>query len=150
MYHIDILTKRSSAIRPGTIHVQRIRWGHSPPQIQSSPSLLSNWERSCVDLSQTVFCFNAGMSRFFTVATLAVVSVSTVLCTPLPFEAEAIAKRQSITALSAAQISSFKPFTFFASAAYCEPSTTINWSCGGNAYFLKFWHWNLIRSSSSP
>jgi hypothetical protein len=40
-------------------------------------------------------------------------------------------KRQSITALSAAQISSFKPFTFFASAAYCQPSTTLTWTCGG-------------------
>ncbi|PPQ76610.1 LOW QUALITY PROTEIN: hypothetical protein CVT26_012749 [Gymnopilus dilepis] len=42
-----------------------------------------------------------------------------------------LTKRQSITALSAAQISAFKPFTFFASTAYCSPSTTITWSCGG-------------------
>ncbi|KAF8651855.1 hypothetical protein AX16_004629 [Volvariella volvacea WC 439] len=40
--------------------------------------------------------------------------------------------RQSITALSTAQISSFKPFTFFASTAYCSPSTTIKWNCGAN------------------
>jgi len=43
-----------------------------------------------------------------------------------------LSKRQSITALTAAQISAFKPFTFFASTAYCNPSTTINWSCGAN------------------
>jgi len=51
-----------------------------------------------------------------------------------------LSPRQSITALSASQISAFKPFTFFASTAYCNPSTTINWSCGancaGNADFI--------------
>ncbi|KJA28316.1 hypothetical protein HYPSUDRAFT_33656 [Hypholoma sublateritium FD-334 SS-4] len=41
-------------------------------------------------------------------------------------------KRQSITALSTAQITAFRPFTSFASTAYCSPSTTINWSCGSN------------------
>ncbi|TCD61802.1 hypothetical protein EIP91_007888 [Steccherinum ochraceum] len=40
--------------------------------------------------------------------------------------------RQAITTLATSQISMFKPFTFFASAAYCQPSTTINWSCGAN------------------
>ncbi|KAF8817628.1 lipase class 3 family protein [Phlegmacium glaucopus] len=43
-----------------------------------------------------------------------------------------LSKRQSITTLSSSQILSFKPFTFFASTAYCNPSTTINWSCGAN------------------
>jgi hypothetical protein len=43
-----------------------------------------------------------------------------------------VVKRQSITALSSSQISAFKPFTFFASAAYCQPSTTATWSCGAN------------------
>ena len=46
----------------------------------------------------------------------------------------AAAKRQSITALSSTQISAFKPFSFFASAAYCQPSTTINWSCGSTLF----------------
>ena len=77
------------------------------------------------------------MSRLFAIVALAAVSASTVLGTPLSLEAEAIGKRQSITTLSDAQVGSFKPFTFFASAAYCKPSTTINWNCGGNAYFFK-------------
>jgi hypothetical protein len=47
-------------------------------------------------------------------------------------------KRQSITALSSTQISSFTPFTFFASAAYCNPSTTINFTCGGTSSILSF------------
>ncbi|KAF8882766.1 Alpha/Beta hydrolase protein [Gymnopilus junonius] len=46
--------------------------------------------------------------------------------------ASGLSKRQSITALTTTQISTFKPFTFFASTAYCNPSTTINWSCGAN------------------
>ncbi|CAL1714447.1 unnamed protein product [Somion occarium] len=41
-------------------------------------------------------------------------------------------KRQTITALSAAQIASFKPFTFYASTGYCQPSATLTWSCGAN------------------
>lgn len=42
-------------------------------------------------------------------------------------------KRQAnpVTTLSPAQINEFAPFTHFASTAYCNPSTTINWSCGG-------------------
>ncbi|KAH8989451.1 lipase [Lactarius akahatsu] len=41
-------------------------------------------------------------------------------------------KRQGITALSSSQISSYAPFTHFASTAYCDPSSTISWSCGSN------------------
>ncbi|KAH9014453.1 lipase class 3 family protein [Lactarius pseudohatsudake] len=41
-------------------------------------------------------------------------------------------KRQDITSLSTSQVSSFAPFTHFASTAYCNPSTTVNWSCGSN------------------
>ncbi|KAA1468863.1 lipase [Dentipellis sp. KUC8613] len=44
----------------------------------------------------------------------------------------AITRRQAITTLSTAQVEAFKPFTFFASAAYCNPSTTLTWSCGAN------------------
>ncbi|TDL25795.1 lipase class 3 family protein [Rickenella mellea] len=41
-------------------------------------------------------------------------------------------ERASVTPLSGAQISAFKPFTFFASAAYCQPSATLAWNCGAN------------------
>ncbi|KIL69048.1 hypothetical protein M378DRAFT_118906 [Amanita muscaria Koide BX008] len=40
--------------------------------------------------------------------------------------------RQSITALSTSQINFFTPYTHFASAAYCQPSTTTSWTCGAN------------------
>ncbi|KAN0132755.1 alpha/beta-hydrolase [Lactarius tabidus] len=46
----------------------------------------------------------------------------------------AAVKRQSITPLNSGQISSYAPFTHFASTAYCNPSTTINWNCGGFLY----------------
>jgi hypothetical protein len=42
-----------------------------------------------------------------------------------------LSARQAITALTSAQISVFKPFTHFASTAYCQPSTTLAWNCGG-------------------
>ncbi|CAA7264954.1 unnamed protein product [Cyclocybe aegerita] len=41
-------------------------------------------------------------------------------------------RRQSITPLSSSEITAFRPFSYFASTAYCNPSTTINWSCGAN------------------
>jgi len=51
----------------------------------------------------------------------------------LSFASAVVLPRQgAVTALSTAQISAFKPYSFFASAAYCNPSTTINWSCGAN------------------
>ncbi|PPQ80915.1 hypothetical protein CVT25_014335 [Psilocybe cyanescens] len=66
-------------------------------------------------------------TSFITSALLS--SLSYVAAAPALVELSA---RQSITALTAAQISVFKPFTHFASTAYCQPSTTINWSCGAN------------------
>ncbi|KAI9440856.1 lipase [Lactarius indigo] len=39
--------------------------------------------------------------------------------------------RQGITTLSQAQIEDFKPYSFYAAAAYCNPSNTLTWSCGG-------------------
>ncbi|KAF8887329.1 lipase class 3 family protein [Infundibulicybe gibba] len=38
----------------------------------------------------------------------------------------------SIAPLVAPQISAYKPFTYFASTAYCAPSTTLSWNCGAN------------------
>ncbi|KAF8260710.1 lipase [Lactarius quietus] len=42
----------------------------------------------------------------------------------------AVTKRQGITTLSQAQIEAFKPYSFYAAAAYCNPSKTLSWSCG--------------------
>ena len=37
------------------------------------------------------------------------------------------------------------PFRFFASAAYCEPSTTINFSCGGTSSTFFVWIGGMIN-----
>ena len=42
----------------------------------------------------------------------------------------------SITPLNSSQVSSFKPFTHFASTAYCNPTTTVDWSCNGISFLL--------------
>lgn len=42
---------------------------------------------------------------------------------------------QTITALATSQIDAFSPYTYFAKAAYCTPSTTISWSCGGKSLY---------------
>ncbi len=36
----------------------------------------------------------------------------------------------TVTVLTDDQITAYKPYTFFAGAAYCQPSTTMNWDCG--------------------
>ena len=48
---------------------------------------------------------------------------------------QASASRQSVTALMTSQIDTFSPYTYFASAAYCTPSTTLSWSCGGKLLY---------------
>ncbi|KAI0825661.1 lipase [Irpex lacteus] len=41
-------------------------------------------------------------------------------------------RRQGVSPLSQDQISAFSPYTYYAAAAYCEPSTTLTWTCGTN------------------
>ena len=41
-------------------------------------------------------------------------------------------KRQSISVLSQSQVSVYKPYTRYASAAYCSAASTLTWSCGTN------------------
>ncbi|KIM44391.1 hypothetical protein M413DRAFT_352271 [Hebeloma cylindrosporum] len=40
--------------------------------------------------------------------------------------------RQGISTLSAEQVASYKPYTYYAGAAYCTPASTLAWSCGTN------------------
>ncbi|KAH9479276.1 Lipase [Psilocybe cubensis] len=46
----------------------------------------------------------------------------------LPVELEA----RATSVLSAATIASYKPYTYYASAAYCKPASTLAWNCGTN------------------
>ncbi|KAJ8454174.1 hypothetical protein ONZ45_g19406 [Pleurotus djamor] len=43
-----------------------------------------------------------------------------------------IESRASITALSSASINAFKPYSHYASTAYCQPAKTKTWTCGAN------------------
>ncbi|VDB87988.1 unnamed protein product [Peniophora sp. CBMAI 1063] len=44
----------------------------------------------------------------------------------------ASAAKGTVKALSGDQVSWYKPFTYFASATYCKPPTTLAWNCGVN------------------
>lgn len=50
----------------------------------------------------------------------------------LPLRREAFS---SFTTLSTDQITAFRPFSFYAAAAYCSPSTVLASSCGGTFEF---------------
>ncbi|GJJ11323.1 hypothetical protein Clacol_005555 [Clathrus columnatus] len=57
----------------------------------------------------------------------------TFVCLSVAQASAVVLPRQgAVTDLTTSQIDAFTTFTFFASAAYCQPSTTINWSCGAN------------------
>ena len=61
----------------------------------------------------------------FAATLLAALLIHVALSAPL------ITFRQSITTLTAAEISPYEPYAYFASAGYCSPSSTLSWSCGG-------------------
>ncbi|KLO07740.1 lipase class 3 family protein [Schizopora paradoxa] len=66
--------------------------------------------------------------------TLALLSTLVSFAAALPPLPRALESRQtqSIKTVASSQISTFKPYTFYASAAYCQPNTTLSWSCGAN------------------
>ncbi|EAU90656.1 lipase [Coprinopsis cinerea okayama7 len=41
-------------------------------------------------------------------------------------------RQADLVALSNAEIQAFRPFTFYASTAYCKPDAVLSWSCGAN------------------
>lgn len=55
------------------------------------------------------------------------------LCLSAPSTmAAAIKRRDEPSTLSASSISHFRPYTYYAAAAYCEPDDLLTWSCGAN------------------
>ncbi|KAF8872862.1 lipase [Infundibulicybe gibba] len=42
------------------------------------------------------------------------------------------AAKKGISTLTPAEVTKFKPYSFYASTAYCEPSKTRSWNCGFN------------------
>ena len=65
-----------------------------------------------------------------------------------------VVKRQNdITTLSSAMVNTFAPFTHFASTAYCNPSMTINWTCGSTSLTvstLNLDRWRTEGRSRQP
>jgi len=47
-------------------------------------------------------------------------------------EPELEARDAAPVQITAAAIAAFKPYTYYAAAAYCDPATTLVWDCGGN------------------
>lgn len=43
---------------------------------------------------------------------------------------------QDISFPSNGEIEEFKPYSFYAAAAYCDPADTLKWSCGGRCHRL--------------
>jgi hypothetical protein len=79
--------------------------------------------RTCTSSFQHIVVFASRIMVFLRYSASALALVGLV--------SAASVKRQAITPLSSSQISSYTAFTNFASTAYCKPSTTLNWSCGG-------------------
>jgi hypothetical protein len=72
----------------------------------------------------------------FTSSTAAALLVLALGVRAAPAPKEALVEldaRASITALTAAQIAAFTPYTYYASAGYCKPPTTLAWNCGGGS-----------------
>lgn len=67
-------------------------------------------------------------SRWIFLAQALIVLFAGVQALPAPL----LEARQSTSTLSTAQVAAFKPFTFYASTAACNPSTTLTWTCGAN------------------
>jgi hypothetical protein len=45
---------------------------------------------------------------------------------------DAVSSSTAITVISSAQVNAFTPYTYYASAGYCNPSVTKTWACGAN------------------
>jgi len=48
-----------------------------------------------------------------------------------------VIEKRATTALTAAQISAYNPYTYFAGAAYCNPANTKAWNCGSKCNALS-------------
>ena len=47
-------------------------------------------------------------------------------------DVDAVSLLDSVTPMSGAQVGAVTPYTYYASAGYCNPSVTKNWTCGTN------------------
>ena len=69
----------------------------------------------------------APTSSLALLATLVVLATST---PAVPTAASLLPRQDAITPVPAGEIAAFKPYSWFAAAANCNASMTIDWSCG--------------------
>ncbi len=74
------------------------------------------------------------MAPIYSLATVLLAASSAVLAVPTPSSLpwRGTNATGGVSPLADSQISTFKPYTHFASTAYCLPITVVNWSCGYN------------------
>ncbi|CUA70670.1 hypothetical protein RSOLAG22IIIB_04266 [Rhizoctonia solani] len=85
---------------------------------------------------------------------------------PVPLEVDtASLKAQSVTPISAAEVSSYIPYEYFSAAAYCPPDTQAKWNCkfcqaqpvkdfvvyasGGDGNLVQYWYVGWWPSGNS-
>ncbi|EJF64379.1 alpha/beta-hydrolase [Dichomitus squalens LYAD-421 SS1] len=66
------------------------------------------------------------------IAVILLAVLSSVLAVPTSTLPVPQRRQENITPLARTQVSSFKPYTNYASTAYCEPANTLAWNCGPN------------------
>lgn len=71
------------------------------------------------------------MFVFQFIAALMLATATTIRAAPVS-EPVNLESRQSITTLTATQVASYKPYSYYAAAAYCAPAKTLAWNCGLN------------------
>jgi hypothetical protein len=54
-------------------------------------------------------------------------------CMPHVLASPIFHRQADLPALTPSQISAFRPFTFYASAAYCRPAQLSSWTCGSES-----------------
>ncbi|KAM5532460.1 hypothetical protein V8D89_013876 [Ganoderma adspersum] len=72
------------------------------------------------------------MARFSTATLSAAAVLGAFLCAQTAAVPAAVKRQSGITALTQSQITAFRPYTHFASTAYCSPASTLAWNCGDN------------------
>lgn len=59
---------------------------------------------------------------------------STLISVVAAIPSQILERRQAITTISTTKRASFKPYSFYASTAYCAPAKTLSWKCGGKSF----------------
>lgn len=58
-------------------------------------------------------------------------------------------RQLAVSTLSATEVSGFKPYSFYAAAAYCKPTANLAWTCGSTSYSIFGGRTELMISSVS-